>query len=57
MTKDIVFAASLLDAHLVDLDILSERAGALPRSGPRVQSWLQAYQRRNNESAGADSTA
>lgn len=53
--KDIVFAASLLDAHLVDLHVLLDRAEALPRSGPRVLSWLQTYQRRNNESPDADS--
>ncbi len=52
--KDIVFAASLLDAHLVDLDILLDRAETLPRSGPRVLSWLQTYRRRNTESRDAD---
>jgi hypothetical protein len=44
--KDIVFATSLLDMQLVKLDVLLDRAEVLPRSGERVRSWLQAYQRR-----------
>lgn len=46
--KDIAFAASLLDARLVHIDILLMRAAMLPVSGRRVTSWLRAYQRRNN---------
>jgi len=44
--KDFAFAASLIDAELVDLGVLVERAGLLPASGARVTAWLWAYQRR-----------
>jgi hypothetical protein len=44
--KDIAFAASLLDARLVDVSTLLERAGLLPACGERVIAWLHAYQRR-----------
>jgi hypothetical protein len=40
--KDMTFAASLLDARLVHIDELLERAAMLPGSGPRVTAWLRA---------------
>lgn len=43
--KDVEFAASLLDAHLVNIDVLLKRAAALPTSSARVIAWLQGYQR------------
>lgn len=46
--KDITFAASLLDARLVQVDVLLTRAAMLPVSGRRVVAWLHAYQRRNS---------
>jgi hypothetical protein len=46
--KDITFAASLLDAGLVQVDVFLTRAAMLPVSGRRVTSWLRAYQRRNS---------
>jgi hypothetical protein len=45
--KDIVFATSLLDARLVALGTLLERAGLLPTSRKRVTTWLDVYQRRS----------
>jgi hypothetical protein len=44
--KDVVFAASLLEARLVNLDVLIERAAKLSTSGERVTAWLTAYRRR-----------
>jgi hypothetical protein len=44
--KDIAFAASLLDAGLVNLSIVLERAAVLPASAKRVTAWLRAYQGR-----------
>lgn len=43
--KDIVFAASLLDAELVGLDTLLARAAQLPRSSARVTQSLGSYRR------------
>lgn len=45
--KDFAFAASLLNARLVGIDVLLTRAAMLPLSGGRVTAWLLAYQRRN----------
>lgn len=45
--KDITFAASLLGAGLLQVDVLLTRAAMLPASGGRVIAWLRAYQRRN----------
>lgn len=44
--KDVEFCAALLDADLVDLDVLDQRASLLPRSSAPVSSWLSAYRRR-----------
>lgn len=44
--KDAVFATSLLDARLVHLDVLLERAARLPHSSERVIAWLIGYQRK-----------
>jgi Nucleotidyltransferase of unknown function (DUF6036) len=44
--KDMAFAASLLDARLVNVSVLLERAAALPAGAERVIAWLRAYQRR-----------
>ncbi len=41
--KDVVFAAALLDAGLVNLEVLVERAAGLPASGDRVGAWLVAF--------------
>ena len=46
--KDITFAASLLDARLVNIDVLLARAAMLPASGRRVTAWLHAYERRQS---------
>ncbi|BBY54026.1 hypothetical protein H7J07_05320 [Mycobacterium koreense] len=43
--KDFVFAAALIDARLVELDTLAERAKNLPSSSARVLKWLEAYRR------------
>lgn len=45
--KDVEFAAALLDAELVSLDLLDSRCSHLPRSGTKVRSWLEAYRRRS----------
>lgn len=44
--KDIAFASALLDAGIVDIDLLVERARALPRSYERAMAWLDGYRRR-----------
>jgi len=44
--KDFAFAASLIDARLVDIETLLVRAGMLTTSSTRVIAWLQAYRRR-----------
>jgi len=49
--KDIVFATSLLEARLVRLGALLERARLLPTSCQRVTTWLEAYQRRSDRSS------
>lgn len=46
--KDIGFAASLLNARLVDIEVLLTRAAMLPISGHRVTAWLLAYRRRKS---------
>lgn len=46
--KDIAFAATLLNARLVHIDVLLTRAAMLPASGQRVAAWLLAYQRRKS---------
>lgn len=43
--KDFEFAGSLLDANLVNIDVLLKRAASLPTSSARVIAWLQGYQR------------
>ncbi len=44
--KDISFATSLLDARLVNINVLLERAALLPVNAKGVLAWLRAYQRR-----------
>lgn len=44
--KDIAFAATLLDASLVDFEVLLERAEGLPKSSERVSNWLTSFRRR-----------
>lgn len=48
--KDFLFAAALLDAGLVDVAVLHERAAALTSVSPptrhHVQQWLLAAERR-----------
>ncbi|MGJ6127146.1 DUF6036 family nucleotidyltransferase [Mycolicibacterium sp. Y3] len=55
--KDVVFAAALLDAGLVKLEVLTERAARLPASGDRVAAWLVAYRRRLAVTRPADGAA
>lgn len=44
--KDFAFATSLIDARLVKLGTLVERAQLLPASSARVYAWLAAFQPR-----------
>lgn len=48
--KDLAFVTALLDADLVDLDVLLERASELGSVPPtvqrRVRDWLEAWRRR-----------
>lgn len=55
--KDVVFAAALLDAGLVELEVLIARAARLPASGDRVAAWLVAYRRRLVVTRPADGAA
>ena len=44
--KDFEYAAHLLDAQIVDLDVLQTRAQMLPRSASRVANWIESYRNR-----------
>ena len=47
--KDLSFAAALLDAGLIDLATLLDRAATIPPIyGMRVRNWLFAYQRKRS---------